>query len=369
MKTSYLIAGAIALATLAWIGSGYLFPSGEKSANGEAAAMTSAGDAASAPASPESAAETPLVGIFESVAQIRSRALTLRGRTEADRMVVVSAETSGRIEEIFAEKGLPVKTGDPILRIDGADREARLAEAKALLAQRQAELKASAALEAKGYTPKLNMADLRAKLALAEAELTGMEVEIAHLTVQAPIDGILDQRPAERGSYLQIGTPIATIVDLDPILLVGSVAEQDLGRLKIGDTASARLIDGREITGKVRFIAATAEETTRTFRIEIAAANPDYAVRQGISAEISIPIEERPAHRISPAILTLAEDGAIGVKSVADDGTVVFHAIDILGEDAEGLWVAGLPDRLRLIVRGQEFVKAGQRVRAQAIVP
>ena len=116
-------------------------------------------------------------------------------------------------------------------------------------------------------------------------------------------------------------------------------------------------------------MAASADETTRTFRVEIAADNADYGIRQGLSAEIVLPIASEPAHLISPASLTLDENGQVGVKTVDTENTVGFLPVQVIGEDSEGLWIAGLPPQLRIITVGQEFVKAGQVVTPVPVQP
>ena len=197
----------------------------------------------------------------------------LRGRTEADRVVEVRAETTGRVVEIPVEEGALVHKGDLIAVLDGSDRAARLAEAKALLAQRKAESEASKRLADKGYAPKLNLAELAANQALAQAQVKSMEVEISYLSIRSRSKGCWT--PAtHRGRQLSADRrPVATVIDLDPIVLVGFATERDVGQLEIGGPARARLLDGREVVGALRFIASRAETETRTFRIEVEVPN------------------------------------------------------------------------------------------------
>lgn len=303
------------------------------------------------------------VQVATSKAQPQPRTIVLRGRTEADRVVEVRAETTGRVVEIPVEEGALVHTGDLIAVLDGSDRAARLAEARALLLQRKAESEAAKRLADKGFAPKLNLAELAANQALAQAQVKSMEVEISYLSIKAPIEGVLDQRDAEVGNYLQIADPVATIIDLDPIVLVGYATERDVGQLEIGGPARARLLDGREVVGALRFIAARAEKATRTFLIEVEVPNADYEIRDGLSAELILPVGDVPAHRVSPAVLTLGPNGDVGVKLVDETDSVRFTPVQILREDVNGLWITGLAPTARLIVVGQDFVIDGQLVR------
>ena len=122
---------------------------------------------------------------------------------------------------------------------------------------------------------------------------------------------------------------------------------------------------GRSLTGALAFVSSVADEPTRTFRIELEVPNPDGAIAEGLTSEIRIPTGETEAHVVSLSLLSLADDGRVGVKSVDETGTVRFLPVAVLGNADQGtVWVAGLPKRVRLITIGQEFVADGERVEA-----
>ena len=367
MRRSYVIAAAIAIVAGGWLATGQLQNGGTAPAapakDVNQAEMQADPAATGAGQSPE-VLEQKIVRVQVTTlsASEQQRAIVLRGRTQADRVVNVSAQTDGAVIEIKAEEGSVVKRGDVLAVLDGADRASRLEEARALLKQREIETGAAVKLAEQGFAPKLNLADMAAKVALAKAAVMAMEVEVGYLTIAAPIDGSLDERPAEIGQFLQRGDPVATIVDLDPIVIVGNATEQDVGLLSLSTRAGVRLLDGREYQGQVRFIAARADESTRTFRIEVAVANPDHQILDGLSAELTLPVGKVLAHHVSPAVLSLSEDGEVGVKFVDQSNVVRFAPIAIVREDRDGVWLAGLPSEVRLIVVGQDFVKEGQMV-------
>src|SRR5688572_30897428 len=157
MRRSYWIAGTIAVLAAGWLASGMLFKSGEPASSvpAEAAQIPDPKPADSVDVSaaepidvPEQAPQTRpgeivSVQVATSKAEPQPRTIVLRGRTEADRVVEVRAETTGRVVEIPVEEGALVHKGDLIAVLDGSDRAARLAEAKALLLQRKAEAEAS----------------------------------------------------------------------------------------------------------------------------------------------------------------------------------------------------------------------------------
>jgi multidrug efflux system membrane fusion protein len=237
-----------------------------------------------------------------------------------------------------------------------------MAEAMALLRQRTVEYKAAKSLAAKGYRADTKLAEAQAQLDAARAQVSLMETDLARTRIGAPFDGILEKRFVELGDYLQVGDDLATVVDLDPILVVGAVSEREVGSIKVGLEATAKLIDGRSLTGAIRFIGAVADSATRTFRVEIVIPNPDRLVRDGITSQVRLFTAEINAHFLSPSLLTLNEKGRLGVKAVGADETVIFYPVRILADRTDGIWVGGLPERLTLITVGQEFVRTGQRI-------
>lgn len=350
MKKSYLIAVAITLLIAAWVFSGHIWPS---------ASRASQSDGTAAPARGEE--KTTVRGrVFRSRDHVAD--VVLRGRTGALRSVRIKAQTDGRVVALPVEKGARVKAGQLICRLAVDDREARLAQARALVGQRQLEFDAAAQLAAKGYRAETQVAGAKAQLDAAKAQVAQREVELTYTRIVAPFDGVIDDRPAEIGDYLQKGQECAIIVDEDPYLVVGEVSERNVAAISVGDRGKVRLLDGAEIEGKVRFIARIANPATRTFRIELEVANPGRRLRDGLTAEIRVAVRSATAHEISPALLVLDELGRVGVRIVDGDETVRFAPVEIVGDTPDGMWVTGLPDEVTIITVGQEFVKAGEKI-------
>ena len=166
----------------------------------------------------------------------------------------------------------------------------------------------------------------------------------------------------DEGDFLNTGAVCASLIDPDPMLLVADIAEKDIAQIQLGSEASAKLISGRFISGEVTFIASSADKNTRTFRVEISVDNADRTIRDGVSAEIYIRGKVEPAHKISPAILSLNDQGKLGIRTVTSDNKVQFKEIKILEDTSNGMWVSGLGEEARIITLGQEYVFQGQTV-------
>lgn len=350
MKSSYIIAAVVALSVTVWIVSGQI---GETRSTEGVTAM---------PSQAQAEEVLPRVRVRELVAQERVNELKLFGRTEAERTVDLMAETSGRVASIEVEKGDWVKKGDVIVRIALDDRPYRLAEAEALVEQRSIAYQAAQALSEKAYRSKVNLAGSKAELEAAKAALERIRVDIERCTIRAPFDGVLDRRRAEVGYFVDVGNIVARVIDLDPILVVGEVSERHVRDVQVGSLAIVRLITGEEVGGTVRYVSKVASQVTRTFRVEVEVDNPKGKISEGLTTELGLPLKRVMAHRISPAVLTLSDQGVIGVKAVGEEDMVEFHPIKVIADTPEGVWLAGLPDRIRLITVGQEYVKTGQRV-------
>ncbi|MGD1934073.1 MAG: efflux RND transporter periplasmic adaptor subunit [Candidatus Phaeomarinobacter sp.] len=353
IKRSYVLAATIALILAAWISSG-VFGDGESSTE-DTASTPENNDLVESPD-----IQTVRARVFE--AQPVRRDIIIRGRTEPVRAVEVRAETSGAITRLPVEKGEYVSKGDLLCGLSLNARGARLAEAKALREQRWLEYDASQKLAAKGHRSETQAAADKAAYDAAVAQVRQMEVEMSYTRITAPFDGILDNRFVEIGDFLSVSQPCATVVDLDPILVVGQVSERDVDKLSMGSVGKARLISGKTLEGVVRFIAKTAEQETRTFRVELAVPNKDASLPAGITAEIIVAAEAVTAHLMSPAFLVLNDSGAIGVRTVGADKIARFQEVSILEDSNDGVWVGGLPDRATVITVGQEFVRDGQSV-------
>lgn len=195
----------------------------------------------------------------------------------------------------------------------------------------------------------------------AEAAVERASLDIEKLTIEAPFAGVLESDTAELGTLLQPGGACATILQLDPIVLVGFVAEGDVDRLSEGARAGARFLSGREVAGTVRFLGRQADPVTRTFRVEVEVPNPDLSVRDGQTVEMLIETESARAHLIPASALTLDDAGTLGLR-VIENGVAAFAPVDLLRDTPEGVLLAGLPDAADVIVVGQEYVTDGVAV-------
>ena len=351
-------------------------------------------------------AELVSVVVYSSNSQNLGSSVILRGETEAARFVQVRAETFGQVISDPLRKGSFVQKDDILCRLDEgtrkaalADSLARLEEAKALIPQTEAKLgeansrleeakinfNAASKLSEGGYASDTRVASVqaamrsaeagvataaagfdstRARIQSAEAGVATAKKEIERLTITAPFEGALESDTAEIGSLLQPGDLCGTIIQLNPIKLVGFLPETELFRVKLGANVRAQLTSGQEIEGNVTFLSRSADSKTRTFRVEVNVPNDGLEIRDGQTVELAIGSDGKKAHLLPQSALTLNDDGLLGVRFVDDKNITRFAAVKLEQDSKEGVWVSGLDDIVDVIIIGQEFVKEGVKVSA-----
>ena len=95
--------------------------------------------------------------------------------------------------------------------------------------------------------------------------------------------------------------------------------------------------------------------------------NPDGFIKDGLTANMSIEIDKVKAHKISPSILLLNDEGKLGIRIIKQDKFAEFIEIIILEDSEEGLCVTGIPETVEIIIQGHGFVEDGQEVKTNRI--
>ncbi len=365
--------------------------------------------------------DTSLVHVLvgRSQAQEVSNGILIRGETEANRQVDVRAETQAVVVSTPLRKGATVSTGDLLCELDPGARAATLLEAQARLIEARARMpeararvpeavarvaEAEARLEEAlinetaarrlsedGFASATRLANTEASLSSARAAVvsaqTGLESvqaglesaqaaiesaraeveqaeeELDKLRILAPFSGILESDTAELGTLLQPGALCATILQLDPMKLVGFANETDVDKIQVGAPAQGRFVNGKIVSGNVAFLSRSADDLTRTFRVEVLVANTDMHIRDGQTVEVIISAQSEKGHLLPASVLTLDDAGRLGVRVVDQNNIVRFQVVEMLRDTPEGVWLSGLPESVFVILVGQEYVTDGTPVR------
>lgn len=341
------VAAALVIAIVGWMGSGYILPSED----------------ADVPKGSETRVEPVAVAVERSTTKPVTLYFQAEGQAQPDRDTSIRAEASGDVADVLVAKGEDVEAGTVIARLSATRAESDLARAREELARAQREFDNASQLLERGVATADRVAQARATLATAQSSVITAEETIESLEITAPFAGRIETLSLDAGEFVQVGADVGRIVDNRPLTVAIQVPQQALRRIKSGQTASVNFITGEERKGTVSFVGTAASAETRTFLTEITVPNEDGAIPAGISAEIRIPTGTVDAHFVQPSTVSLSPEGRLGIKTVDDANTVVFHPIEVVRAEIDGVWVTGLPEDARIITIGQGFVNEGETVR------
>ena len=413
MKRSIIVAFLILAGVVGWLGSGQIT---NVNAQDEANSNTTENKDTNSYKSDDNSNENEeLVFSVETKvfkANLIDQSIELQGQTIHNKKIDVKSETSGNISEINFSRGDKVNKNLSLVLISMDDRKEKLLSAQKdlerlskelilneknrdnLLRQNIEKIKlyeieyASAKqLIDKGLSSKSKLSLASFNLANAEADredikikfestlanleaqitnvkslLKNIKLDIAKTNISAPFDGIISEKMVEETEFISIGTPLFTIIDLDPIKIEGYLSEFDVNKVSVGTNALIEDSNGIKKNGTITFISPSAEISTRTFEITIEANNKDLTYKSGITTKIIIKGSELKAHKIPPSILTLLDDGTVGVKAVNKENNVVFYPTKTIKDTIDGMWVSGLPESVNLIISGQEYISIGEKI-------
>ncbi len=362
MGKSLIIAFVAVIALVLWMLSGQIGVDQKGTDTGMADASSEDGAPSQTAAAEQKEVPKMKVQTTQLVAQSIDREIVIQGQLEPAKVMSLRAETSGTVQTLSAKKGERITRGQTLAQLSQGNRLADLAVAKANYAQADNEYQAAQKLARQGLQSTLSLEAAGAQREATLAQVQAAELELGYVTLSAPMDALIEDITVEEGDFIDRGAHVATLVDNTSLLVTGRVSQQHIADIKTGQAAVASLVTGESLQGKVSYISSMADDTTRSFEVEVLIDQTPKSVMTGISAEITIPVETLMAHRVSPAVLALDDDGALGVKALGDENKVVFHAIEVVKTESNGAWVTGLPNDVTLITLGQGFVNPGEVV-------
>ncbi|MGB7263247.1 MAG: efflux RND transporter periplasmic adaptor subunit [Albidovulum sp.] len=342
-----------------WVGTGKFASVGSETAH-------AAQPAADADVPVENADDTlRTVAAITPVITDHAREIRISGVTGADKKAVLATRSSGVIATLGISQGDVVSADQIVMSVEGSDVTASVTTAEATLAQRTQELAVAEKLFKTGNTAELQLIKIRADKAAAEAELSSAAAAVDRLNLRAPFAGVIDNVDVELGEWVQTGTPIATLLALDPIVMRAEVSELDVGFVATGDKAEVRLVNGTTLLGTVRHVGRDASAQTRTYPVEVVLPNPDRMVPSGMTAEVSLYTRPERAITVPRSIITLSAEGELGLRVVGADNIAQFASVELIDDTRQGLVLTGVPDGVRIIVSGQDLVRDGEKVIVQ----
>lgn len=242
-----------------------------------------------APAAPPPA---PVVLAAAEAARL-VREVEALGTVVATSSVMLAAEITGRVTALSFEEGAEVAAGEVLVTLDPGPAEAEVRAAQAEAAELEQQLSRSSRLARGGFAPRGDVADLRQRLAGAEARAAAAEARLSQSRIAAPFAGRLGLKEVSIGALVQPGTPLVALDAVDPIDLRFAVPERDAARVTEGAAirATSVAIPGRVFEGEVRIVAPRVDPALRTVTIQARLPNADRALRPGMLMRVAIAAE------------------------------------------------------------------------------
>src|SRR5262249_8459054 len=129
------------------------------------------------------------------------------------------------------------------------------------------------------------------------------------LTITSPLRGHVIRKYQREGNYVDEGSPLYDLADLDTVWIEAQVYEADQALLKEGQpvTATTLSLPGQEFAGALSFIYPHLDESTRTLRVRFAMPNPGHRLRPGMYATVTIRVPPRQVEALARAAAKDAE--------------------------------------------------------------
>lgn len=213
----------------------------------------------------------------------------------------VASLVRGRIADICHCEGKTVKRGDVLAQLDDSEVKAQLKELKAREDFLQRELERVSALITRGAATAQSHERASMDLRQVQGLISVQNEKIGEYTIRSPMDGVVLRRDGETGEIAEVGQVLFRVGVPTPLQVVAEVNEEDIPRVKVGQTVLFRTdaFPDRQIKGTVREITPLGDVAAKTFRIKIALPD-DTPLKPGMSVEANVVTREKPNALLIP---------------------------------------------------------------------
>jgi membrane fusion protein (multidrug efflux system) len=289
------------------------------------------------------------------------------GTLRAAQGVDVAAETAGTVKSIEFQANDRVQAGQLLVQIDDAVERAELISAQADVERARAQLDRARRLRESGVTAESNLEDAQTSFAAADSTLARLQAVLDQKAIVAPFSGTIGIPRVDEGEFVQPGTVIATLQQLDTMKVDFTVPEQQIGDLEIGQSASFGLTEDRfPYQGKIIGIDPKIDPQTRLVSVRAEVENPDGALRPGQFARVRVklpPVENVIALPQTSVVTSLYGDYVYVVESAKSGDATGGGSGDATGDSLTAKQVfVEVGRRQNNLIEITKGLKAGQTV-------
>lgn len=305
------------------------------------------------------------------------KTMTVTGSLEADQRSELAANAAGRVVRTFVERGDHVKAGALLLQLDTRGAEIGRAEAEANAKQISEQLRAVraecqryAALRDKGaitgqeYDRQASQCATQASSEeAARARLADAARVLQDAAIRAPFAGVIGERFATVGDYVQPSTKVVTLLVDDPLRLRISVPEPAIPYAREGARVTFRsLLSGdQDITATIKYVGREVRPTTRDMIVEAVVENHEHKLLPGTFVTVQLPVGKEPQAVVPKSALREVEGGTTVFAIV--NGRVEQRAVRAqVRPDGTATVSEGLKKGERVVVNPAPDLQDGTRV-------
>lgn len=285
------------------------------------------------------------------------------GTGRAVRSVEVTPYASGRMVELLARSGTPVRRGDVIAKLDSEAEQIAAERAAIALKDTEARLERMQALRKSRTATLVQVTDAELAVGNARLELREAELALSRRSVVSPIDGIVGILPITAGNYVTSSTVIATVDDRSEILIDFWVPERYASSVTVGAplTASSVARPGETFPGEVSAVDNRIDSASRTLQVQARIDNTADRLRAGMSFQVNMRFPGDSYRAVNPLAVQWGADGAY-VWAVRE-GLAQRVPVSIIQRNADAVLVdAQLAVGEPIVIEGLHLVREGSKV-------
>lgn len=289
----------------------------------------------------------------------------LDGTVEAVNQATMSAQTAGRIAEVFFDVDDYVQAGEPIARFTNVEQQSALRQAQAALAearagqnqangefQRVAGLFEAESASKREYDQALAARDAaRARVEAAKSSVDAAEQQLEYTLVRAPYAGIVTERHVETGEAVGVGQPLMSGLSLETLRVVVDLPQQLAAKVRVYRKAYV-LTDGGRVEATRVTLFPYAHSASKTFRVRLELPEGQFSLYPGMFVKVAF-VSGESRRLLVPTSALLRRSEVTGVYVVDDEqqlrmrqvrvGGTFDHRTEVLAGLREGEQIAANP--------------------------
>jgi membrane fusion protein (multidrug efflux system) len=299
------------------------------------------------------------------------RTISSVGTLESPEMTTVASEIEGRIVALDVPEGRRVEAGHLLARLDDAEARAALSVARARLTNARDRLKRLESLRAESVSSEQAYDDAKSGHEEATGAYDEARTRLEKTTIVAPFAGVLGLRQVNVGQFVESGTAIVELTQVDPLELIFGIPQRFAGELAVGQAVQGRVGScGARFEGAVEAIDPRVDASTRSVRLQARIPNPGGSLYPGMAVSLRIVVGEIEEALVVPQEAVVRQGTEHVVYTLDADDRAEQHRVDLGRFFVDGVHVrAGISSGARVVAAGQQKLRPGSATRPEPFEP